>query len=203
MRWIMAGLCAVALAAGASFGLYREGVTLQKVGPSENTHAAVQGIGGPFVLTSHRGDLVTDATLRGRPFLVFFGFTHCPVVCPTTLFDVTDLLKELGPDGDRLQAVFVTVDPERDTPEILAEYMRSFDERVLALRGTAVETDAAVRAYGAQYRKVPTGGGSYTVDHTATVYVMDHGGRLATTLDMHEPRETRLAKLRRIIGPQS
>ncbi|MGA0594318.1 SCO family protein [Enterovirga sp. CN4-39] len=174
----------------------------RKAGRSETAHAAVQGIGGPFALMSHKGELVTEATLRGRPFLVFFGFTHCPVVCPTTLFDVTDLLKELGPDADRLQALFVTVDPERDTSEVLAEYMRSFDERILALRGTAVETDAAVRAYGAEYRKVPLGSDSYTVDHTATVYVMDHAGRLATTLDMHEPRETRLAKLRRIAGPQ-
>ena len=200
-RWTMAGLFAVALAAGTSLGLHREGLILRRIGQSEGV--APPSIGGAFALTSHRGELVTDASLRGRPFLMFFGFTHCPVVCPTTLFDVTDLLKEVGPDADRLRAVFVTVDPERDTPEILAEYMRSFDERILALSGTVAQTEAAVRAYGAEYRKVPTSGDSYTVDHTATVYVMDQEGRLATTLDMHEPRATRLAKLRRVVGPQS
>ncbi|NNM73938.1 SCO family protein [Enterovirga aerilata] len=202
MPWKTAGLCAVALAAGASLGLYREGLIFREAGPSEAA-APARGIGGSFALTSHRGDLVTDATLKGRPFLMFFGFTHCPVVCPTTLFDVTELLRELGPEADRLQALFVTVDPERDTPEILTEYMRSFDERIMALRGTPAQTDAVVRAFGAEYRKVATGDGSYTVDHTATVYVMDREGRLATTLDMHEPRDTRLAKLRRIAGPQS
>lgn len=157
-------------------------------------------VGGPFSLTSHKGNTVDNAKLAGKPYLVFFGFTHCPDICPTTLYELTDLMAELGPAADRFTPLFITVDPERDTPEILAEYMTAFDERILALRGGQAETDTTVKAFAAYYRKVPTDGGGYTMDHTAGVILIDAEGRFAGKLDMHEPRETVLAKLKRLVG---
>jgi protein SCO1/2 len=166
------------------------------------TEAASSGtarVGGPFELTSHKGETVSNETLAGTPYLVFFGFTHCPDICPTTLYELTDLMDELGPAADRLTTLLVTVDPERDTQDVLAEYMTAFDERFLAVRGSEEETDAVVKAFAAYYRKVPVEPGGYTVDHTAGVILMDADGRFAGTIDMHEPRETVLAKLRRLI----
>jgi protein SCO1/2 len=155
-------------------------------------------IGGPFELTSHRGQPVSNTTLAGKPYLVFFGFTHCPDICPTTLYELTDLMAELGPAADRMTPLFITVDPERDTPEVLADYMTVFDARILALRGDLPTTDAAVKAFAAYYRKVPTEGG-YTMDHTAGVILMDADGRFAGMVDMHEPRASVIAKLRRLV----
>ncbi|MDR6759568.1 protein SCO1/2 [Mycoplana sp. BE70] len=160
--------------------------------------ASASAVGKPFELTSHRGAVVNNGTLAGKPYLAFFGFTHCPDVCPTTLFELTDLMKELGLDGDKLNVVFITVDPERDTRELLELYMTSFDPRITALRGTADQTNTAVKAFAAYARKVPIDGG-YTMDHTAVVYLMNADGSFRGTLDMHEPREVRLQKIRNLI----
>ncbi|WP_245416068.1 SCO family protein [Mesorhizobium denitrificans] len=156
--------------------------------------------GGPFQLTAHSGEAIDNATLAGKPYLVFFGFTHCPDICPTTLFELTDLMAEMGPLADRFTPLFITVDPERDTQEVLAQYMTAFDQRIVALRGNQAETDAVVKAFAAYYRKVPIEGGRYTMDHTAGIILMDAKGNFAGTLDIHEPRDTVLAKLRRLAG---
>ena len=157
-------------------------------------------IGGPFELVAHTGATVNNATLAGRPYLVFFGFTYCPDICPTTLAELTGLLNELGTAANRLVPLFITVDPDRDTQEMLDGYMKAFDSRILALRGNESMTQAAVKAFAAYVRKVPLSGGSYTMDHTAGVFLMSAEGRLMSTLDMHEPHEVRLAKLRRLLG---
>ncbi len=162
--------------------------------------SGVAAIGGPFRLTSQTGAPVTEADLKGKPFAVFFGFTHCPDVCPTALFDISSLLKDLGPAGDRMQVLFVSVDPARDTPELLRTYLESFDPRITALTGTEEEVQAMAKAYRAFYRKVPTGGGNYTVEHTATVYLMGRSGEFVTALDAHENREAKLAKLKRLVA---
>ncbi|WP_454817844.1 SCO family protein [Labrys neptuniae] len=156
-------------------------------------------VGGPFRLTSHKGEVIDNARLAGKPYLAFFGFTHCPDVCPTTLSDLTELMSALGPAAGAFNVLFITVDPERDSQGLLAQYMTSFDERILALRGSRAETDAVVKAFAAYARKVPIEGGEYSMDHTAGVYVMGADGKFASMLDMHEPRETKLQKLRRII----
>lgn len=166
--------------------------------PSQDAGAAL--VGGPFRLATHRGGALSDKDLLGRPYAVFFGFTYCPDICPTTLYELTGLLAELGPDADRLEVLFITVDPERDTAEQLTAYMSAFDPRITALRGTIEETDAAVKAFKAYYRKVPLEGGDYTMDHTAGIILMDAAGRFKGTLDLHEPRETQTAKLRRLIA---
>lgn len=167
--------------------------------PATVTGSGVAAIGGPFELTTHRGQTFTNADVAGKPYLMFFGFTHCPDVCPTTLSELTSLMEELGPDADRFTPLFITVDSERDSQEKLAEYMTAFDSRIIGLRGTPEQTDAAVKAFKAYYKKVPLEGGEYTMDHTAGVFLMSADGRFIGTLDMHEPRETQIAKLRRLI----
>lgn len=157
-------------------------------------------IGKPFSLTSHRGETIDNATLKGKPYLAFFGFTHCPDVCPTTLFELTDLMEELGPLADRLNVAFISVDPERDTQDMLEAYMASFDSRIIALRGSPDQTETAVKAFAAYAKKVATDGGNYTMDHTAGVYLMDAGGVFKGMLDMHEPREVRLRKIRNLVA---
>ena len=107
----------------------------------------VAAIGGPFRLINQDGSTVTDQDLKGRPFLVFFGFTHCPEVCPTTLFEISEVLRKLGPDADRVRAMFVTVDPERDTPKSLKDYLSSFDPRLSGLTGDPAAIAAVAKAY--------------------------------------------------------
>lgn len=155
-------------------------------------------VGGPFALTSHKGERVDNRSLAGKPYLAFFGFTYCPEICPTTLFELTDLMAELGPEADTFKALFITVDPERDTQEALAGYMTSFDDRIVALRGSAEETQIALKAFSAYAKRVPLEGGEYTMDHTAGVFLMRRDGGFGGMMDMHEPRETRLEKLRRL-----
>ncbi|PZU85462.1 MAG: copper-binding protein [Shinella sp.] len=165
-----------------------------------SSNASTPVIGKPFELTSHRGTVVDNASLKGKPYLAFFGFTYCPDICPTTLFELTDLMSELGPVADRFNVIFISVDPERDSQELLSTYMTSFDPRIMALRGSAKQTDTAVKAFAAYARKVPTGGDSYTMDHTAGVYMMDADGGFKGMLDMHEAREVRLQKIRNFAG---
>ncbi len=191
----IAAWAAVAVLAGLLIGF---GGLLPGTGLPEPVETGTARVGGPFELSSHKGDTVDNAKLAGKPYLVFFGFTHCPDICPTTLYELTDLMADLGPASDRITPLFITVDPERDTQSVLAEYMTAFDGRIIALRGDKAATDAAVKAFAAHYRKVPTDDGGYTMDHTAGVILMDGEGRFAGTLDLHEPRETVLAKLRRL-----
>jgi len=155
-------------------------------------------IGGPFRLTSHEGKPFTEENLKGRPFVVFFGFTHCPEVCPTTLYDLTQDMAALGQDASSLQAAFITVDPERDTPELMKTYLESFDPRIVGLTGTEEQIAAAARAYKIYYRKVPTDGG-YTMDHSATLFLMDSKGEFYGTSNFQEPEETRRSKLRQLV----
>ncbi|WP_371827025.1 SCO family protein [Microvirga sp. VF16] len=160
-------------------------------------------MGGAFRLESHKGEIVTNQSLKGRPAAVFFGFTYCPEVCPTALIDLSGLLQELGADGDKITPVFITVDPERDTRPVLAEYMQAFDPRIIALTGSLADVDTAAKAFKVFYRKVPDDLGGYTMDHSAAVYLMDREGRFAGSLDKHEPKEAKLRKLRALIGNSS
>ena len=155
-------------------------------------------VGGPFVLMNHRRETITERTFLGRPFLVFFGFTHCPDVCPTTLFETTAWLQAAGTTADRIQVLFVSVDPQRDTPELLSQYLQSFDPRIVAASGTKGQIDAMIAAYQATYRFAPTSGDGYSVDHTATMFMMDSKGRFVGTIDFHENRDMALAKIRRL-----
>jgi protein SCO1/2 len=158
---------------------------------------AVAGVGGPFHLEDQNGKPVTDQDMKGRPFLVFFGFTHCPDVCPTTLFDMSQVLHQLGPDADRTGALFITVDPERDTPAVIKDYLSNFDPHLRGLTGDQASIDGAVREYRVYAKKVPLQGGDYTMDHTAIVYLMDKNGQFVAPFDLKRTAEASAADLRR------
>ena len=156
--------------------------------------------GGPFSLVDQTGAPVTEAALKGHPSAMFFGYTFCPDICPTTLYDMTTLMEALGPDADKLKVYFVTVDPERDTQQVMAEYLSAFDPRFTGLTGSREEIDRILSSYRVYSRKVPRDEGPYLMDHTATVYLLDDAGKLTGTLDYQEASETALAKLKRLIG---
>ena len=153
-----------------------------------------------FELTTHEGKLFSRAEVKGRPFAVFFGFTHCPDVCPTTLLEMSNHLEALGPDGDRLKVLFITVDPERDTAEHLRAYLSSFDRRIIALTGSPVEIASAVHAFRAFSEKVPGTGGSYTFNHTAKLFFVDRYGLLAASTDFQDNEKDQRALLRRLLA---
>jgi len=158
----------------------------------------VSSIGGPFSLTDQNGTRVTEATYRGAPSVVFFGFTHCPDVCPTTLFDMSEVLKRL-PADNRVSALFVTVDPERDTPAILKDYLSSFDPRISGLSGTRPEIDAALKSYRVYSKKQPQENGDYSMDHSAIIYLMDKQGRFVTALNLQSPPEAVAKEIQRFM----
>lgn len=190
-----------ALAVGAALALAGGAVIL--IGrPMEPrvTAESRPAIGGPFRLVAHTGTVVDSSHLRGRPLVVFFGFTHCPDVCPTALASLSQALSDLGPDADRLQAVFVTVDPERDTQAALAQYMQAFDPRILALTGTSEEIAAVTKAYKVFPEKVAKTAGDYTMNHTASVFLMDREGHFKSTIAQGESPEAAMMKLRLLIG---
>ena len=154
-------------------------------------------VGGPFQLVDQNGRAVSDRDFKGKPFLVFFGFTHCPDICPTTLFEMSEILKRLGPDADRTAALFISVDPERDTPEKMKEYISSFHPRVFGLTGTPEEIAAVEKEYRVYARKVPLQGGDYTMDHTAVVYLMGKDGRFVAPFNLNKTVEEAANDLRR------
>jgi protein SCO1 len=159
----------------------------------------VAAIGGPFKLTDQNGQAVSDQDLLGRPFLVFFGFTHCPDVCPTTLFEVSEILRALGRDADRTRALFITVDPERDTPSVMKDYLSSFDPHLSGLSGDPAAIAAIAKGYRVYYKKVPLDQGGYTMDHTAIVYLMDKEGRFVSPFSLKRTAEAAAADLHRYL----
>jgi protein SCO1/2 len=182
--------------AGLGVLVLTAGLLLFPSGPQQS--ASRVPIGGPFRLTSHEGRPFTDQDLKGKPFAVFFGFTHCPEVCPTTLYDLTQDLEALGRDADKLRVAFITVDPAQDTPELMKTYLGSFDPRIVGLTGTEEEIAAVAKAYKIYYRKVPTESG-YTMDHTATIFLMDSKGDFYGTSNFQESDEIRRQKLRQLV----
>jgi protein SCO1 len=154
-------------------------------------------LGAPFALVDQNNAPITEAALAGKPFVLFFGFTHCPEVCPTTLYELTGYFDTLGDDAKDVRAFFVSVDPERDTPEVLREYMSSFP-RVTGITGNAGEVEKLKNAWKVYSKKVPLEGGGYTMDHTASLFLVKADGSLLGTIAYGEKAETALAKLRRL-----
>jgi protein SCO1/2 len=163
-------------------------------GPAISQASAV---GGPFKLTDQNGRTVTDQDVKGKPFLVFFGYTHCPDVCPTTLFDMSEVFRKLGPDADRAAGLFITVDPERDTPEAMKGYLSSFDPHLRGLTGDEAAIEGAAKAYRVYFRKVPSPDGNYTMDHTGLVYLMDKQGNFVAPFNLKRRPEEAAADLRK------
>ena len=176
------------------------GVVMLVAGPSGSPiRPAAAAIGGPFRLTDQNGRPVTDEDFRGKPFLVFFGYTHCPDVCPTTLFDVSEVMRHLGPDADKTAALFITVDPERDTPATLKDYLGSFDPHLRGITGAPDAVAAVAKEYRVYYKKVPTENGDYSMDHTAIVYLMDKEGRFVSPFSLRRPTQASVADLKKYL----
>lgn len=165
----------------------------------QTTSSGTASVGGPFTLVDQQGRTVTDESFRGRWMLVFFGFTHCPDVCPTALNDMSAVLAELGPAADKVQPIFVTVDPERDTVEAMSQYVANFDPRIVALTGTPEQISQAAKAYRVYYKKVPQGD-DYTMDHTGILYLMDPQGRFMTHFTPNTPPADMAARIRKLLG---
>jgi protein SCO1 len=159
--------------------------------------ASASAIGGPFDLVDENGKPFTDQNMRGKPYLVFFGYTHCPDICPTTLYDMSQVFRKLGPDADKVGALFITVDPARDTQPVLKDYLASFDPHLRGLTGGQDAIDQAIRDYRVYAKKVPLQGGDYAMDHTALVYLMDKDGRFVAPFNMQRTADAEAADLRR------
>jgi protein SCO1 len=175
------------------------GVFLYATGNLGGGNPGASAIGGAFKLVDQNGAAITDADIKGRPFLVFFGYTHCPDICPATLFEVSEVMRVLGKDADRTGALFITVDPERDTPAAMKDYLSSFDPHLRGATGDRGAIDAAERAYRVYAKKVPTTEGDYSMDHTALVYLMDKQGRFVAPFSLKRRPEDAAAELRRYL----
>ncbi|AWL92246.1 SCO family protein [Bradyrhizobium ottawaense] len=156
-------------------------------------------VGGSFQLTDQNGKAVTDKSLKGKPTLIFFGYTHCPDVCPTSLFEISEVLRALGKDADKVNAVFISVDPERDTPATMKEYLSSFDPHLEGLSGDPAETAKVITSYRVYAKKVPTKDGDYTMDHTALIYLMDRDGRFVSPFNLKRTPEEAAADLKKYL----
>lgn len=168
----------------------------------ETTSRADDGapqVGGPFDLETTGGERMTQADFEGRPYAVFFGFTHCPDVCPTTMNEMAAWIDALGPAADEMRFAFVTVDPERDDIETLSYYTQAFSDRIIPLSGTQAEIDAVVEAFKIYAQKVPLEDGDYTMNHTAAVYLMDANGDFVDIISFKDGEEVALRKLRALI----
>lgn len=187
-------LLLVAIAAGAA---------LRHVlrGKQPAAQAQAVPIGGAFELLDRDSRPFTDKDLLGRPFAIYFGYTRCPDVCPTTLMQLAHWRRQLGADGEKLQIVFVSVDPEIDTPSSVGAYADLFKASMIGLTGTPAQIDAVARAYRVVYMKVPQPSGGYNVDHSTSVFLMDSAGNFSGVLRPLDSEEEALEKLRQLVAP--
>ncbi len=162
-------------------------------------------IGGPFTLSTPDGTTVTDQTYRGKWLLVYFGYTSCPDSCPTALLEIATALEKLGPDAVRVQPLFITVDPQRDTPQVMQQYTQSFDPRIIGLTGTAQQIAAVAHEYGAYYVRHRTGPGAedYVMDHSTYLYLMNPGGKFVRAFDSDASVDRIANALSKLLAPGS
>ena len=198
-RWVLAGFASLTLLCGL-------GLLVTVANPPWATPAAQTSlpIGGPFSLTAQDGRRVTDQTFRGKWLLVYFGYTHCPDVCPTTLADIAELLDQLGPLAEKVQPLFVTIDPERDSAKVVGEFVNVFDPRIVGLTGTSAEIAAVAKQYRVYYKKLPAEEGSdnYLMEHSSFIYVMGPDGKYATLLSPQQGQkpDEMASELRKLIA---
>jgi protein SCO1 len=160
---------------------------------------APAAIGGPFRLVDQSGATVTERNLQGKPSIIFFGFTHCPDVCPTALFEMSEILRAMGKDADRVNAYFISVDPERDSAAAMKDYLSSFDPHLKGLTGDPESVAKVLSAYRVYSKKVPLKDGDYTMDHTALTYLMDRDGKFVAPFNLSRKPEEAAADLRKYL----
>jgi protein SCO1/2 len=176
------------------------GVAFRDAGNSVAGNPLAGVIGGKFSLVDQNGKPFTDADLKGKWQLVFFGYTHCPDVCPTALNDLSLALDRLGAKKSQVGIVFISVDPERDTPDILKSYVESFGGPIVALSGTPDEVKRAAQDYKVYYAKHPRADGGYDMDHSALIYVMDPQGRFTATFTPDDSEDAIVSRLTKLLG---
>lgn len=154
--------------------------------------------GDAFTLVDQSGQEITEAAFRGEPSVLFFGFTHCPEICPTTLYELDGWLNSLGDEGKNIRAWFVTIDPDRDTPEIMDAYVGNVSQRIRGITGDTDRVEAMARSFGIYFKRVELDDGDYTMDHTASVLLLNSHGDFAGTIAYGENPETAIAKLKRL-----
>jgi protein SCO1/2 len=191
--WLWAA-CAVPLVALAVVA------GLEFTRPAGSLALGASGIGGPFKLAATTGGELSSEDLKGKPYLVFFGFTRCPEVCPTTLSDISTWLDALGPQGKEIKAIFISIDPERDTVPVLKDYISSFNDQIIGLTGTPEQVAEVAKEFRVYYAKHPLKDGDYTMDHSAVIYLMGRNGQLAGTLTYGDKKEDAVAKLKRLLA---
>jgi protein SCO1/2 len=184
------------------------GVSLFGARPWHTGPPSAEKIGGPFTLSMAGGRRVSDSDFRGKWMLIYFGYTHCPDICPTTLADIAQVLDKLGPLADEVQPIYISIDPERDTPETMASYAKQFDPRIIGLSGSPADIAAAAGQYHVFYARKDFSGeakGDYAMEHSAFVYVVDPGGKYVTLflpISGQEPDEM-AAKLRELMAVEA
>ena len=161
--------------AGCSFATLPRSAGTQITFPLEGSKLA-------FALTAPDGTAVTEQTYHGKWLVIYFGYTFCPDVCPTTMMEIAGALKALGPRANAVQAIFITVDPQRDTPDVLNEYLKAFDPRLIGLTGTSAQIAATAKTFHVFYERNDTGDGSYLYDHSAFIYLVNPGGKFAKAI---------------------
>ncbi len=157
-------------------------------------------IGGPFTLVAPDGKTVTDQTYRGKWLFIYFGYTFCPDACPTALNNISVALEKLGAEADKIQPLFITVDPKRDTPQVMGDYLKSFDPRIVGLTGSQAQTDGVAKAYRVYVAPQENGGDDYAVDHSAYFYLMDPRGKFVNVIAGDVPGDQMADKLRKMMA---
>jgi protein SCO1/2 len=165
----------------------------------QNTDITGADFGKNFTLTDHTGKTRSLSDYQGKVVLIFFGFTQCPDVCPTTLAELSEVMKKLGSGADRVQVLFITVDPERDTQTLLGQYVPAFDPRFVGLTGSVEQIAAVAKDFKAFYQKVPTPNGSYTVDHFSGMYAFDATGRIRLFIRYRAPMDSVVADVKTLL----
>lgn len=186
----------VAVAAIAAVGAYTVSQTSTDAAVASRSNFG----GGDYRLETGAGQPFTPASLAGGPTMLFFGYTHCPDVCPTTLAEMAAWFDELGAQGKPLRAFFVSVDPERDTPAVIKDYVHAVSDRITGVTGTPDQVAAIEKAWGVYAKKVPLKDGGYSMDHTATIYLLDSKGQFRSTIVYGEDGDTALTKLKNLIA---
>lgn len=157
-----------------------------------------EAYGAPFTLVDHNGAEITEAAFQGHPSALFFGFTNCPEICPTTLFELDGWLKELGDQGKDIHAYFISIDPERDTVDVMKNYVSNVSQRIVGITGEPEKVGEMAKAFGIYFKRVDLDTGGYTMDHTASVLLLNANGEFAGTIAYGEAKETAIAKLKRL-----
>ena len=195
----MSALRIIPVAAVASIAALVTAVTLfSLLPPPAKQQAESVPIGGPFELVDHDGIKVTDKTFAGKPSVIFFGYTACPDACPTTLSDLSTWLNAIGPDAGKLNVLFISIDPERDTSAHLKEYLSSFDPRIRGLTGTGEQIAVMAKEYRVYYKRIQLEVGGYAMDHTAVIYLMDRAGKLVSTVSLQTDNKIAIERLRQL-----